>query len=185
MSEFWIQTFTGKKFDLLEPDESMICIEDIAHHLSMENRFNGATKFPYSVGYHSILVCDKAYVEYKLEALLHDAHEAYTKDLPTPLKQLLRSRDFVYEQTANLIQDKINRKFDCLYSINSPLYLSILQVDLRMAKTEMQQLLTTQPEPWHTSIENAEPYLDIDILKLSAENVEQLFLKEYEKYRRN
>lgn len=188
MSEFWIQTFTGKKFDLLESDESMIDIIDIAHHLSIENRFNGATKFPYSVAYHSILVSSKCSTTNKLEGLLHDAHEAYTKDLPTPLKRFLNIKfrnSFIYENLSNKIQNLIKTKFSCIYSENSPIDINVKFVDLRMAKTEREQLLVEPPEPWHYSIENAEPYNDINILNLSAENVEDLFLKEYEKYRRD
>ena len=36
MSKHWIQTYTGKRFDLLNPDLSDVCIEDIAHALSVD-----------------------------------------------------------------------------------------------------------------------------------------------------
>lgn len=174
MSEFWIQTYTGKKFDLLEPTEDMICIEDIAHHLSIENRYNGASKFAYSVAYHSILVCQNC--EQKLEGLLHDASEAYIKDLSPRIKDLVSG----YRDLEGVITDVIERKF-----LLTPHYGLIKEIDLRLAKTERLQLLLPTPAPWSDAYENARPFDHIEILNLTPSNVEQLFLKEFEKWRRN
>ena len=33
---YWLQTFTGKKIDLINPTREMVDIEDIAHSLSMK-----------------------------------------------------------------------------------------------------------------------------------------------------
>ena len=38
---YWLQTFTGKKIDLINPTREMVDIEDIAHSLSMICRYNG------------------------------------------------------------------------------------------------------------------------------------------------
>src|SRR5207244_9677156 len=92
MSDTWIQTYSGRRFDLLEPSEEMIEIIDIAHGLSLEVRFNGATRFPYSVAQHSLLVCQFTGNKCKLYGLLHDAAEAYCKDIPSPLKRWLEIR---------------------------------------------------------------------------------------------
>src|SRR6266852_1065778 len=185
MSEHWIQTFTGKRFDLLEPTEDMIYIEDIAHHLSIENRFGGATKFPYSVGYHSILVSKHCQKGLELDGLLHDAAEAYCKDITSPMRRALYTNlgevgsYSKYENMINHIQDIIQNKFKVLdFSL-------IKTVDLRMSKTEREILLSKPTVAWHNSIESAEPYLDVEILNLSAANIEELFLKEFEKLRRD
>ncbi len=82
----WIQTFTGKQFYPLEPDIELICIEDIAHALSMLCRFTGHCKHFYSVGQHSILMAQHMPGEYLLEGLLHDAAEAYINDMSRPVK---------------------------------------------------------------------------------------------------
>lgn len=71
-----------------------VCIEDIAHQLSLINRFHGATCRPYSVAEHSLLVCDLARDQglppiVQLACLLHDAHEIYTNDLSSPAKRAL------------------------------------------------------------------------------------------------
>jgi len=68
-----------------------IRIEDIAHQLSIINRWHGATKRPYSVAEHSLLCSEiarraGASLLVQLAALLHDAHEIYTNDLSSPAK---------------------------------------------------------------------------------------------------
>lgn len=186
MSRYILPTFTGKLFDLESPTEEMICIEDIAHHLSIENRFNGATKFPYSVGYHSILVSNFAPQLVKLEALLHDAEEAYYKDIPAPYKILLKEnintnlQDRTVEWTSGLIRKKFK-----LSELEED-WKVIKEIDLRMGCTEIKRLLFYFPNSeWMPAYRDKEIFDMIDILKLSAENVEELFLKEYNKLRRD
>ncbi len=85
----WIQTFSGICFWPLDPRPEEIRIEDIAHALAMQCRFNGHCRAYYSVAQHSVLVAELVEsVEpgSALEALLHDASEAYLSDLPRPLK---------------------------------------------------------------------------------------------------
>src|ERR1019366_6096193 len=51
-----IRTYTGILFDFEEPEASPICIEDIAHSLSLLCRFAGHCREFYSVAEHSIRV---------------------------------------------------------------------------------------------------------------------------------
>lgn len=88
----WMQTFTGGQFWPLDPRPEDVRIEDIAHALALENRFAGHTAEPYSVAQHSVLVRLLAGEtttdpDVLLWALLHDAAEAYLKDIPRPLKR--------------------------------------------------------------------------------------------------
>ena len=79
----WFLTFTGRRFYVTDPRPEDVCIEDIAHHLSLLCRFNGACRVFYSVAQHSLLVeriCPG------LPSLLHDAAEAYVGDMVRPLK---------------------------------------------------------------------------------------------------
>ena len=93
MKTDWIQTYTGKKFFPLKPNPADICIEDIAHSLSMQCRFAGHSKQFYSVAQHcnAMVNCWFPHPEQRelaKYALLHDASEAYLTDIPRPLKHL-------------------------------------------------------------------------------------------------
>jgi uncharacterized protein len=92
---YWMQTFTGRKVDVQEPDPSMVDIEDIAHALSLVCRFGGHCRDFYSVAEHSLLVEREArsrrpsirlVPQFQLACLLHDAAEAYIGDIVTPVK---------------------------------------------------------------------------------------------------
>jgi uncharacterized protein len=82
-----IRTFTGRYVDPLELRAEDICITDIAHHLSIINRYTGASPEPYSVAQHSVLGTEYYCApEDKLAFLLHDASEAYFNDIASPVK---------------------------------------------------------------------------------------------------
>lgn len=78
---------SGRCVNPLDMNPDDIDIVDIAHHLSNECRWAGACPHHYSVAQHSVLVseCFDA-PDMKLAGLLHDAAEAYLKDLPSPIK---------------------------------------------------------------------------------------------------
>lgn len=75
----WLQAFSGRKVYPFDPQPEDINIADIAHHLSMEPRFNGACLFPYSVAQHSLLVAQLVAPQHALLGLLHDAPQAYLR----------------------------------------------------------------------------------------------------------
>ena len=85
-----ITTYSGKPFFPMDPRPEEIRIEDIAHSLSMQCRFNGHTKWFYSVAQHCSIMAEAmmsdGYAEYAFEALMHDAAEAYIGDLIRPVK---------------------------------------------------------------------------------------------------
>jgi hypothetical protein len=91
----WVLTHSGQRVDLYRPKPEQIRIEDIAHHLARTNRWCGAADMPINVAAHSAsvaLVLDSWGMppHMVLMGLLHDAHEAYMGDIPTPVKNLLR-----------------------------------------------------------------------------------------------
>ena len=83
-----IRTYTGQLFDFVNPEQSPISIEDIAHSLSLLCRFAGHSKVFYSVAEHSYRVSYICPPEVALWGLMHDASEAYCVDVPRPLKHL-------------------------------------------------------------------------------------------------
>lgn len=132
----WISTFTGKRFDLLNPQADQICIEDIAHALSQLCRWTGHTRRFYSVAEHCVHVSRMVRPEYKLIALLHDATEAYMNDLNRPLKK--SSHLYGYRLTEQMIWNRIVEKFKLSY-IKIPREVKL--ADDIMMNTEARDLL--------------------------------------------
>lgn len=90
----WIQTYSGISFTFGRPWFTMVSALDVAVHLTRQCRYAGAVSRFYSVAQHSVLVRRilRAMGEspiVQLWGLLHDAHEAYLTDLPTPVKMVL------------------------------------------------------------------------------------------------
>lgn len=103
-----IRTIGGRYLDAMNPKPGQISIGDIAFGLSRVCRFAGHTRKFYSVAQHSCDVCDMVPDSLKLQALLHDASEAYIGDLPSPIKQLLPD----YQVLEQRIMEAIAKKFN-------------------------------------------------------------------------
>lgn len=128
----YISTFTGKHFDFINISADDICIKDIAQGLSNECRFAGQIDQFYSVAQHSVYVSQIVPQEYALEALLHDASEAYCKDLPSPLKALLPE----YKAIEKKVQKVICYKWDIPRAISDVVHYA----DLTVLATERRDL---------------------------------------------
>jgi hypothetical protein len=81
-----MQVWGGTKFWPLEPKPEDITIAAIARSLSNECRFGGHVREFYSVAQHSVRASYMVPPDLALCGLLHDASEAYLRDVPTPLK---------------------------------------------------------------------------------------------------
>lgn len=108
----YITTYTGKHFVPTAADSKDICIEDVAHALSLICRGNGHTVRFFSVGQHSINCCKEAKargysIKVQLACLLHDASEAYMSDITRPFKQHLKD----YLNFEKQLQDVIYIKY--------------------------------------------------------------------------
>jgi len=112
-------TMSGKKIDLVDPDPAQIDIFDIAWHLSLINRYNGATNQPYNVAQHSVHVYQmhSKLIEGKLtkvnpielnqESLLHDGAEYLLGDVIRPMKY---SPGF--KEVYSALEYKVNRAIE-------------------------------------------------------------------------
>lgn len=127
----WMTTYTGKKFHYRNPFLSEICIEDIAHHLSLICRFTGACREFYSVAEHSIRVAEIVPSHLKLSALLHDAAEAYLNDISRPVKYSHK-----LDETERGITRMINAKFGI--ATNVP---EIKYADAKLLATEARDIM--------------------------------------------
>jgi hypothetical protein len=113
----WIETYNGHKFNFYYIKTNTFDIEDIAHSLSMQCRYNGHTKRFYSVAEHDCHMYD--WVEAQpwstpqdaLMALHHDDAEYVIGDVARPFKQQLP--DFKAKELE--IDQEIARRFDLPY----------------------------------------------------------------------
>lgn len=109
-------TRTGRKFMPASFSDADIDICDIAHALSNLCRFNGHTARFYSVAEHCLHVadllehmdCDRETV---LAGLLHDAAEAYTGDIISPIKHLAGQLPEIATDLLFAILRKFNPSF--------------------------------------------------------------------------
>jgi uncharacterized protein len=111
-----IRTYTGQYVNIVNPDPKTILIEDIAHHLSLINRWCGASEEPISVAQHSMIVATliQMYggtIEMQLAGLLHDASEAYMQDIPSPIKQLFPEYIKIEHNLMSVIAKKFGLKY--------------------------------------------------------------------------
>lgn len=136
----WILTRSGKHFDFVDPQPDQIDILDIAWGLSKECRFAGQCYGFYSVAQHSVLVSNIVPAELALEALLHDAAEAYCKDIPMPLKALLPDYKRIEQRVDRAIRATFGLPMEC-----SP---EVKRADLILLATERRDLMPPDPEPW-------------------------------------
>jgi hypothetical protein len=140
--EPWIETYTGKKLDFLDPKPEQIDIEDIATALSNECRFGGHTSNFYSVAEHSVLVATICPPDKQLTGLLHDASEAYLRDIASPIKPHLQNYKVIEEKLMAAISEKFELPMDEWKSA------AIKEADIMALKAEARQLLPSQGKDW-------------------------------------
>lgn len=128
-----IITASGRTFDYSDIRNNEIDIFDIAIGLSNICRFSGQLPEFYSVAAHSCEVAMLAPNEYKLHALLHDASEAYTSDIPKPLKNLFPE---FKERVEDPLMDFIYESFGLSKGIPDV----VKEIDNRMLATEQVQI---------------------------------------------
>lgn len=128
-----IRTSSGIYINVFEPTEEMICIEDIAHSLAYQCRFGGHLPEFYSVAQHSVICMLNVPEELKLEALLHDASEAYLLDMPKPIKERLPE----YKRVEDNLMRVIAKKFGFTYPLNK----EVKETDARILQSEWNDLM--------------------------------------------
>ncbi len=175
--ENYITTFSGKRFDPIDPDPNpnLISIDDIAHALSLKCRFNGQCKDFYSVAQHSLLVASLLPPEQKLEGLMHDAAQAYISDITSPVKHRLSD----YKDAHSRLWCVIAKRF----GLSDPLHPYVQHANLVALATEKRHLIMGNDQ-WEM-LEGIEPTDDPSCLDIFAWNQpyisESWFLLEFKK----
>ena len=115
-----IETASGHRYAFEAPNPDTVTLEDIAHATSNVCRFGGHVRRFCSVAEHSVLVSriveanerkvtgEQVHPNRLRVALLHDAHEAYIWDAPSPLKPLLGD---AFKDLARIADEIIAGKF--------------------------------------------------------------------------
>jgi hypothetical protein len=163
----WIQTVSGAKFYLLEPERNEYRIEDIAYALANKPRFASHCRPIVTVAQHSILMAETC--EDKATALMHDAAEAYLGDMPRPLKRLLP----LFKELENKHLAQMAKVFGFTF----PLPPEIKVADNRWLETERRAFLRP-PLDWEL---DCEPYemtkIQRGLVYCTPRVIERMFLE--------
>lgn len=176
-------TFSGLGLSLLDPRPDQVDIHDIARALSQINRFNGNTRFPYSVGLHCIMAAEAMMsightAAARYAALMHDAAEAYVGDISTPVKDLLGDN---FRDIERRVSAAIYRKFgvDEVFVYSD----TMRDIDRTLANAE-RSVLIREAEHWPAgeSVQIAACGARCRAVEeeLSAEAVRVMFLTKYQ-----
>lgn len=168
-----IELLDGTMFSYLYPEAADITIEHIAVALSNNCRFAGHVRYHYSIAQHAYNVSVIVPAEHALAGLLHDTAEAFTNDLPTPLKVAIP----VFKDLEVRIEMAMAERF----GFEFPLAPEVKLADLQMLKLEKEML---KPAASHWEIlDGVEDPLDLSrvvLTPLSPEQAKRLFLHRYE-----
>lgn len=188
LAEIYMHVSSGKKYFPFSPSPADVSINVIAHQLANCGRWNGATQHPihedrifYSVAEHSVYVSE--YVEhvlgcpeFALEALLHDASEAFIGDLIRPLKY---SKVFAepFRQVEDLNELAIADAFDLLY----PWPKVVKIADEAICAAEFNQIVPRDPDlDWTNGrLHSMENVADVKIEMLYPHIAKASFLARY------
>lgn len=163
------QTYTGRYIDALNPRCEDIVLEDIAHHLSLQCRFNGACSEFYSVAEHCFIASSIATDSLSAAALLHDAAEAYIGDMISPLKFLLPKFKEIEDGLQNVIYERFN------IQLTEQDKKELKKIDLTLLATERHVLMVQDGVEWESLADSSLMVHDL-IYKLDSEAAKSFFL---------
>ena len=171
-----ITTYTRKHFDPVHPEPERICIQDIAHALSMICRGNGHVSTFWSVGEHCICCAKEALGRgyshrLALACLLHDASECYMSDVPRPLKQEMPRYREIEDQLLEVIYEKF---LGSMLTAEEQRLLKEIDDDLLWYDLE---ILLEEKQPG----EAPKLHFELDYTVRDFESVEKEYLKLFEK----
>ena len=129
-------TFSGIVIDLFNPNPELILLEDIAHGLANNSRWNGHTQKFWSIAQHCCMMYDEAPDNEKLNHLFHDAEEAYWGDMIKPLKNLIRDNCPEIIEKMKLMRRIIFTKFNI-----APLTLTTMNNDFLCLQWEFENII--------------------------------------------
>ncbi|MHB1302636.1 MAG: hypothetical protein ACYCZB_04055 [Acidiphilium sp.] len=166
-----IRLGSGAEFDFLDPWNSEFTLDDVANALGKICRYSGQCSDFYSVAEHSLLVSQEA-VGFELEALMHDAAEAFLGDVTRPLKQLLPQ----YKEIERNVESAIYSRFN----IDRVGTAVIKAADLRVLAAEQRQVMPPGTDAW-AGTAGVEP-ARVSVKFLSPDVATSAFLARYRQF---
>ena len=142
----WATTHSGTNVHVFDPSIDEIKLSDIAHHLSMICRYNGAADQFLSVAEHSVMVSAALETEYadtelSFQGLMHDAGEYLLGDIIRPIK--------VKVPLFSEVENRFLKQAICpRYAMEWPFDYRVAAMDMRVCATEKRDLLPNSGE-WH------------------------------------
>lgn len=156
----WIETYTGKKFFVMDPSPLDVNVDDIAHSLSMLCRYFGHVQRFFSVAEHSTVLAWRVLAEINdvgskhhlrklqdrgrmfMTALYHDATEAYTGDMARPLK--INMPEF------KAVEKRIGAEIASALDLFWPIPDLIKEFDTRILADERDQAMSRSGNQWQS-----------------------------------
>lgn len=120
----WIGLLSGAQMNYNYPEKSDVTLDDLASALSNICRFSGHLPAFYSVAQHLVNTSRIVDPRFAFDALMHDTAEAFTNDLPTPLKWAFP----VFKELEERIECAMANKF----GFNYPYDDAVKQADTEM-----------------------------------------------------
>ena len=187
MQRAWQKMLSGRRLDIINPSPLDIEIEDIAHGLAFQARWNGQTrgKYVFSVANHSILVWNILLLEnpkikkkWQLTSLLHDAPEYVIGDLITPFKYALNNS---YRFVEDNLMKAIYLRFGLPALLPRQIESKIKKIDKSLAWFEAVDLAGYKEKEASKIIKKPNLISKRQIIvALSANDVQKKFLKRFQ-----
>jgi hypothetical protein len=168
-----IRLLSGALFDYNNPSASKVSIRDIAAALSKVCRFAGHIHQFYSVAQHALNTSRIVAAEHAFDALMHDTAEAFTNDLPTPLKFAVP----IFKELEVRIESAMAERFGFTYPLPDAVKLADSQM-LAIEKVRLKRDMSA----WTVleGIETAHIEHLVDTAPMAPARAERLFLERFE-----
>jgi hypothetical protein len=159
-----IATYNGVEFFPLAPRYEDIYLQDIAHSLAMSCRYNGHSRYFYSVAQHCVQVGEWLLthggpipVHRRVLArwgLLHDASEAYIPDVCSPIKPFFPTLKTVESQLLVAIAQRFNMPW--------PIPDVVKYADRAVFKSEIDSGIMRSCKWWKLGEDHPDAHMEID-----------------------
>lgn len=174
----WIGLLSGAKMNYNKPEESDVTLDDLASALSNICRFSGHLPKFYSVAQHLVNTSRIVPVEFAFDALMHDTAEAFTNDLPTPLKWAFP----VFKQ----LEEKIEAAMADRFGFNYPYDPAVKTADTIMLLLEKKYVKLDEREwPVYDGIEFEHMFDRVDLKPWQPIRAKREFLERFEELERD